>query len=82
MSKSLVYPGTFVLIFHSVGQLYAWGVIQTELQKQGVGSPVALSWVGGIYAGLQAAFMAPVGAKALSTTPDVDSVLTAQPLIS
>jgi hypothetical protein len=52
--------GTFTIAFHCLGLLYAWGVIQAELNNRGLASPQLLSVIGGLDAFFTAAICLPV----------------------
>jgi hypothetical protein len=52
--------GTFLIAFHFLGLLYAWGVIQADLSKRGLGGSQLLSLIGGLNAFFTAAFCLPV----------------------
>lgn len=58
----VVILGCSVLTYWFIGTSYSWGVIQTALVEEGVGSAASLSWVGSIATSLGAA-MALITAK-------------------
>jgi hypothetical protein len=60
LSWSYVDTGTFLIAFHFLGLLYAWGVIQANLNKKGLGGSQLLSLIGGLNAFFTAAFCLPV----------------------
>lgn len=55
--------GTFVIAFHFLGYLYAWGVIQAHLLSRGLATSQLLSVIGGLQAFFNAAGCIPVSRR-------------------